>query len=182
MKFTVVIPARYASQRLPGKPLVDLDGQTMVERVYRRAGLSKADRVIVATDNEEIENVVKGFGGEVCMTREDHASGTDRLAEVTDIYDMNDDDIVVNVQGDEPLIPPEVINQVAKNLSENTQASVATGIAIYWGRSKKTYPHFLKTTNTCRNTWVFTPIGCRYSASFQNGKQFRLKILKSLSN
>lgn len=126
MTFSVVIPARYASQRLPGKPLVDLQGMTMIERVYHQASKSAASKVIVATDHAEIEACVQAFGGEVCMTREDHESGTDRLAEVANNYGFSDDDIVVNVQGDEPLIPPEVINQVAENLQQNTQASVAT--------------------------------------------------------
>lgn len=126
MPFSVVIPARYASQRLPGKPLVDLAGMTMIERVYRQASKSKAQQVIVATDHPEIEACVKGFGGKVCMTRVDHESGTDRLAEVSNIFNFADDDIIVNVQGDEPLIPPPVINQVAGNLEKAKQASVAT--------------------------------------------------------
>ena len=126
MKFTAIIPARYASQRLPGKPLVDIAGLTMIERVYRQASQSSATDVIVATDHQAIYDEVKTFGGKVCMTREDHASGTDRLAEVVDFLGLADDDIVVNVQGDEPLIPAAVINQVAANLHNNATASVAT--------------------------------------------------------
>lgn len=126
MKFTVIIPARFASQRLPGKPLMDIHGKTMIERVYEQAKLSKAARVIVATDHPDIEAVVRSFGGEVCMTSESHESGTDRLAEVANIFALADDDLVVNVQGDEPLIPPAVINQVAENLFNNTSASVST--------------------------------------------------------
>lgn len=126
MKFSVIIPARYASQRLPGKPLLDIHGQTMIERVYRQASLSDAQRVVVATDHKDIENTVLAFGGEVCMTRDDHVSGTDRLTEVVETLGLADVEIIVNVQGDEPLIPPAVINQVACNLYKNTQASVAT--------------------------------------------------------
>ncbi len=126
MKYTVIIPARYASTRLPGKPLADICGKSMVQRAYEQAKKSNADRVIVATDNVEIEKVVKGFGGDVVMTRNDHESGTDRLAEVVDKLNLADDEIVVNVQGDEPLIPPSVIEQVAKNLHTYTDASIAS--------------------------------------------------------
>jgi len=132
MSFTVVIPARFASQRLPGKPLVDIDGQTMVERVYRRAERSEASHVVVATDDERIVAAVKRFGGNVVMTSDAHPSGTDRLQEVAETMGLSDEDIIVNVQGDEPLIPPAVINQVARNLVENDEASAATlSEAIY---------------------------------------------------
>ncbi len=126
MSFLVVIPARFASQRLPGKPLKDIAGKPMIQRVYERAQASKARQVVVATDNEAIYEVVKAFGGEVCMTSDQHQSGTDRLEEVVQQLGLSDEEIVVNVQGDEPLIPPEVINQVAANLEENDEASCAT--------------------------------------------------------
>ncbi len=126
MKYTVVIPARYASSRLPAKPLKDIGGKTMIERVYMQAQKSQANRVVVATDDERIEAEVKRFGGEVCMTSVDHNSGTDRLQEVADKLGLSDDEIVVNVQGDEPLIPPAVIDQVAQNLAAAEEASVST--------------------------------------------------------
>ncbi len=126
MSFKVVIPARYGSSRLIGKPLLDLAGRPMIEHVYRRAEESLCAQVIVATDDERIANVVTAFGGEVCLTRADHASGTDRIQEVATTYGWTDDTIVVNVQGDEPLIPPDVINQVATNLRCHPQASVAS--------------------------------------------------------
>lgn len=126
MKFIVIIPARYGSSRLPGKPLRDIAGKTMIERVYRQARLSKAERVLVATDDQRIVSVVEGFGGEVVLTSSQHTSGTDRLAEVAQRYGLAGDAIVVNVQGDEPLIPPAVINQVAANLAANPTAGVAT--------------------------------------------------------
>lgn len=126
MGFTVIIPARYGSQRLPGKPLLSLAGQTMIERVYRCAQQSAADRVVVATDHQDIFDVVIAFGGEVVMTSSDHQSGTDRLAEVVTQLKLLDDDVVVNVQGDEPLMPAVVINQVAENLCQNEKASAAT--------------------------------------------------------
>ncbi len=126
MSFRVVIPARFGSSRLPGKPLIDLAGQCMIERVYRRALQSEASQVVIATDDQRVVDRVKQFGGEVCLTRADHPSGTDRIQEVAAIYQWADDDIVVNVQGDEPLIPPAVINQVAGNLAANPGASAAS--------------------------------------------------------
>ncbi|NHN35931.1 3-deoxy-manno-octulosonate cytidylyltransferase [Pseudomaricurvus alcaniphilus] len=126
MKFTVVIPARYASSRLPAKPLKDIAGKPMIQWVYEQASKSSAERVVVATDDTRIEEVVLGFGGNVCMTSAQHESGTDRLQEVAATYGLAADDIVVNVQGDEPLIPPAVIEQVATNLANYSAASVAT--------------------------------------------------------
>lgn len=126
MDFYVVIPARYASSRLPAKPLADIAGKPMVQWVYERACQSQARQVIVATDDPRIEQCVKQFGGEVCMTSAEHESGTDRLQEVAALYQLPDDAIVVNVQGDEPLIPPAVIDQVAGNLIKAKHASVAT--------------------------------------------------------
>ncbi|GAB3107559.1 3-deoxy-manno-octulosonate cytidylyltransferase [Aestuariicella hydrocarbonica] len=126
MKFTVVIPARYASTRLPAKPLKEIAGKPMVQWVYEQACCSKAHQVVVATDDSRIEAAVRAFGGQVCMTSEQHESGTDRLQEVAEKLQLAADDIVVNVQGDEPLIPPAVINQVALNLASVKDASVAT--------------------------------------------------------
>lgn len=125
-EFDVIIPARFASSRLPGKPLAEIAGKPMVQRVYERASESAAQRVIVATDDMRVAQVVQGFGGEVCMTSADHASGTDRLQEVAANLEVGEDRILVNVQGDEPLIPPSVINQVARNLADNRAAGVAT--------------------------------------------------------
>jgi 3-deoxy-manno-octulosonate cytidylyltransferase (CMP-KDO synthetase) len=126
MSFVVVIPARYASTRLPGKPLVDIAGKPMVQHVWERALHSKATQVVVATDDERISSVVRGFGGEVVMTRVDHPSGTDRLQEVAVQLGLKNNEAVVNVQGDEPLIPPAAINQVAAILLQNTRADMAT--------------------------------------------------------
>ncbi len=126
ISFTVVIPARFGSSRLPGKPLADIAGKPMVQHVYERALRSRAGRVIIATDDERIVSVAKSFGAEVCLTQASHPSGTDRLQEVASIYRMRDDEIVVNVQGDEPLIPSSVINQVAENLCAAVNAGAAT--------------------------------------------------------
>lgn len=126
MAFYVVIPARYASTRLPAKPLKEIAGKPMIQHVYERASESGATNVIIATDDARIEAVAKSFGAQVCMTSAAHSSGTDRLQEVAAQLGLMADDIIVNVQGDEPLIPPAVIDQVAKNLADNTYASVAT--------------------------------------------------------
>ena len=121
--FVVVIPARYQSSRLPGKVLADIDGKPMIQWVVEKAQLSGARQVIVATDNDEVAAVVNSFGAEVCKTRADHQSGTERLAEVMEKYQFSDDEIIVNVQGDEPFIPPENIAQVANNLANQQQSS-----------------------------------------------------------
>jgi len=126
MSFYVVIPSRYASTRLPAKPLEEIAGKPMIQHVYERAQQSGAKAVIVATDDVRIESAVKAFGGTVCMTKDSHQSGTDRLQEVAAQLGLSDTDLVVNVQGDEPLIPPAVIDQVAANLAAAPQASVAT--------------------------------------------------------
>ena len=126
MSFSVVIPARYASTRLPGKPLMDIAGKTMVQRVWEQASLSAASAVVVATDDTRIARVAEDFGAQVCMTAAEHPSGTDRLQQVAQELGWDDQHIVVNVQGDEPLIPPALINQVAGNLAENLAAAIAT--------------------------------------------------------
>lgn len=125
MSFVVIIPARYASTRLPGKPLQDINGKPMIVHVLERARESGAERIIVATDHDEVARAVEAVGGEVCMTRADHQSGTERLAEVIEKCGFSDDTAIVNVQGDEPTIPPVIIRQVAENL-KNSQAGMAT--------------------------------------------------------
>ena len=126
MSFSVIIPARYASSRFPGKPLADLAGKPMLQHVYERACESEAQRIIIATDDARIAETARGFGAEVCMTSGEHPSGTDRLQEVVQKLGFYADDIVVNVQGDEPLIPPRIINQVAHNLITLPMAGIAT--------------------------------------------------------
>lgn len=126
LSFRVVIPARYASTRFPGKPLVEIAGKTMLQHVYECARSSGAQQVIIATDDERIQQVALNFGAEVCMTSAEHSSGTDRLAEVSLKYDWASDDIVVNLQGDEPLTPPEILKQVALNLADHPRAGMAT--------------------------------------------------------
>ena len=126
MKFTVVIPARYASSRFPGKPLADIAGKPMVVRVAERAVRSGATEVVVATDHEAIARAAERNGFIAVMTRKSHATGTDRLAEVVARRRLSGRSIVVNVQGDEPLIPPALIRKVAENLAAQREASIAT--------------------------------------------------------
>lgn len=126
MSFTVIVPARYQSSRLPGKPLADINGKPMVQHVVERAEQSGAAEVIVATDDERVKDAVKAFGGRVMMTSAAHQSGTERLAEVIEHLALAEDEVVVNVQGDEPFIPPEIIRQVADNLANQRQAPMAT--------------------------------------------------------
>lgn len=125
MSFIVVIPARFSSTRLPGKPLADIHGKPMIRWVVEQAQKSTAARVVVATDDERIQLALADSGAEICMTRAEHDSGTERLAEVVEQLGLNPHDIVVNVQGDEPLLPPALIDQVATTLA-NSDAPMAT--------------------------------------------------------
>jgi len=121
----IIIPSRYNSSRLPGKPLKLIAGKTMIERVYEQAMKSGIKSVCVATDDQRIQKVVESFGGQVAMTRENHQSGTDRLAEVCEQKGWDDNDIVINLQGDEPLMPPEVIQFLA-DIASKTDAGIST--------------------------------------------------------
>jgi 3-deoxy-manno-octulosonate cytidylyltransferase (CMP-KDO synthetase) len=123
MRTAIVIPARYASSRLPAKPLLRETGKYLVQHVYERARASKAVHVIVATDDERIRTAVRSFGGDVAMTRSDHASGTDRVAEVAEKLDA---DVIVNLQGDEPLIEPATLDLLPGLLARDAEADVAT--------------------------------------------------------
>jgi 3-deoxy-manno-octulosonate cytidylyltransferase (CMP-KDO synthetase) len=125
MSFTVIIPARLASTRLPNKPLADLGGKPMVVRVAERAALSGAARIIVATDHIDIFEACKAHGVEVCMTRSDHPSGSDRIAEVARAIGLAPDAVVVNLQGDEPLIDPSLLGAVASRISRDVPMATA---------------------------------------------------------
>lgn len=162
MKVLCVIPARYASTRLPGKPLSMIAGKPMIQHVYERACQAQLpNEVVVATDNELVEKAVLDFGGKAVMTSPDHPSGTDRLAEVALMYP--DVDVIVNVQGDEPMIPPEVIDRLAEAFNGDADLNMATmkvvmdeedyenpaavkvvtdqqGYALYFSRSLIPYP------------------------------------------
>jgi 3-deoxy-manno-octulosonate cytidylyltransferase (CMP-KDO synthetase) len=116
LEFRIAIPARYASERLPGKPLRKIHGRAMIEWVYRAAQQAGAAEIVVATDDQRIVDEVESFGGRACMTASSHRSGTDRILEVANKLGWSDDSIVVNLQGDEPLMPAANIVQVAANL------------------------------------------------------------------
>jgi 3-deoxy-manno-octulosonate cytidylyltransferase (CMP-KDO synthetase) len=162
VKILCVIPARYASTRLPGKPLADINGKPMIQRVYERACLAKSPKqVLVAADDKRVFDAIKQCGGQVMMTAKDHANGTDRLAEVAKKY--TDMDIIINVQGDEPLIEPQIIDALAAAFIEDPELNMATimtpieeaekenpnnvkvvtdrnGYALYFSRSLMPYP------------------------------------------
>ncbi|MBS0357919.1 MAG: 3-deoxy-manno-octulosonate cytidylyltransferase [Proteobacteria bacterium] len=124
--FRIIIPARYQSSRFPGKALCEIAGKTMIERVYQQAIQSGAASTVIATDDERIAECAKNFGAEVCMTDPKHDNGTERLAEAIRKLNYKDDEIIVNVQGDEPLIPPSIIRQVADNLALKKEADITT--------------------------------------------------------
>ncbi|MCG8434080.1 MAG: 3-deoxy-manno-octulosonate cytidylyltransferase [Gammaproteobacteria bacterium] len=126
MKFNVVIPARFGSKRLTGKPLLNIGGRPMIEHVFRRAAESDAQNVVIATDDFKVKEVCEKFGASVVMTDARHQSGTDRIAEVARQLQYDDQDVVVNLQGDEPLMPAENINQVAALLNDTSAADIGT--------------------------------------------------------
>jgi 3-deoxy-manno-octulosonate cytidylyltransferase (CMP-KDO synthetase) len=177
LKFLGVIPSRYASTRLEGKPLKDICGHTMVEWVYKRALKSKLDGVVVATDDERIVDEVKSFGGNVILTRKDHINGTSRIAEVCETY--TDYDVIVNIQGDEPLIEPDMINSIIDSFVEDNTIPMSTlkykltdmaeienpnavkvvtdknDFAIYFSRSVIPYPRNLNMDNYYKHVGIY---------------------------
>ena len=127
--YHIVIPARFASERLPGKVLLDLAGQSLLQRVWQRATRSAAQSVVIATDDERIVTAAGAFGAQVVMTRSDHQSGSDRIAECAQQLGWPDDHLIVNLQGDEPLMPAACLDQVAALLDQRTDCEVAS---LYW--------------------------------------------------
>ena len=155
MSFTVLIPARYASSRLPGKPLADLGGKPMVVRVADRARESGATRVVIATDDPRIADASRAHGADVVVTRNDHATGTDRLAEAADILGLGDDEIVVNVQGDEPLLDPALIRRVAATLAARADAAMATACHPIDDLAEAFNPNVVKVVLDARNNALY---------------------------
>ena len=144
--FRVVIPARFASSRLPGKPLADIGGKPMVVRVAERARLSGASGVVIATDHADILAAAREHGVDALMTRAEHATGTDRIAEVVMQLGLADDAIVVNLQGDEPLAPPQLLAQVAELLGDRDDAAIATACHAIHDRQDVFSPNVVKVT------------------------------------
>lgn len=144
MSFKVAIPARHGSTRLPGKPLIELAGKPMIRHVHERATESGIGEIVVATDDPRVSAVAEAFGAQVVMTSPEHASGSDRVAEVAEILGWSDDDIVVNLQGDEPLTPPALIRQVADDLAQHTEAGIATLCAPITHAGEMFDPHAVK--------------------------------------
>ena len=149
MGFVVVIPARYASSRLPGKPLLSLAGRPMIQHVYERALASGADEVIIATDDERIQQAALTFDADVMMTSDQHPSGSDRLAEVVARRGYSADRIIVNLQGDEPMMPAALIRQVADNLQHHSAASVSTLCERISSAADLFDPHVVKVITDC---------------------------------
>jgi 3-deoxy-manno-octulosonate cytidylyltransferase (CMP-KDO synthetase) len=143
-EFKVVIPARFASTRLPGKPLLDIGGKPMVVRVAEQAAQSGAQQIIIATDHPPIIAIAQEHGFQACMTRADHTSGTDRIAEVAAEQGWADDTIVVNVQGDEPLIPPQLIRAVAQHLHDHPDCAIATACHAIHDEASMRNPNIVK--------------------------------------
>jgi len=154
-RFIVVIPVRLESERLPGKPLVDIVGKTMIERVHAQACASRADEVIVATDSPDIESICARIGARVEITSRKHASGTDRIAEVAERLAWPEEQIVVNVQGDEPLIPPALIDQVAGLLEDDPSAGMATLMTPLTHDDEYRDPHMVKVVTDCNGSAIY---------------------------
>lgn len=146
MDFKVIIPARYASSRLPGKPLLEIAGKPMIQHVYERALNSGAEAVVIATDDERIKEAAEKFGAPVCMTSAEHTSGTERLAEAVVALGYMEDDVIVNLQGDEPLVPPAIIQQVAEDLIKHENVKVATLYEEIRTAADLLNPHNVKVT------------------------------------
>jgi len=155
MAYTVIIPARMASSRLPDKPLADIAGLPMVVRVAQRAALSGAGRVVVAADDPRVVAACQAHGVQALLTRQDHVSGSDRLAEACELLGLGDDALVVNVQGDEPLIPPQLIDEVARVLAERPEAAMGTAAHPIHDLSEFTNPNVVKVVMDARQLALY---------------------------
>jgi len=176
--FKVVIPARYASTRLPGKPLLEIAGRPMLQYVHERAQHSGASEVIIATDDQRIMDAASGFDAAVCMTSTGHTSGTERLAEVVEVMAWDGQSIVVNVQGDEPLVPPTLIRQVAEGLAGNPAAAVATLAYPIQGMDELADPNVVKVVLDKEGYALYfsrAPIPCRRDGSSDAGSVAALR-------
>ena len=155
MDFSVIIPARYGSTRFPGKPLALINNKPMIQHVFERAQESGAKQIIVATDDQRIADACHSFGAQVCMTADDHESGTSRLAEVIAKENIDEKQIVVNVQGDEPFIPAENIVQVAKNLADNPHVPMGTLAQVISNVDDILNPNVVKVVTNAKNLAMY---------------------------
>jgi 3-deoxy-manno-octulosonate cytidylyltransferase (CMP-KDO synthetase) len=155
MEFRVIIPARYDSTRLPGKVLANINGKSMLQHVYERAMESGADSVVIATDNPKISKAAAGFGAKVCMTSSEHQSGTERIAEAALTLDYAPDEIIVNVQGDQPFILPQAIRQVAEDLEKHDNVKISSICERISHREDLFNPGVVKVVLNWRNYAVY---------------------------
>jgi 3-deoxy-manno-octulosonate cytidylyltransferase (CMP-KDO synthetase) len=153
--FNIIIPARYASTRLPGKALLDIKGKPLVQHVFETSNSTQAKKIIIATDSDKIATTAESFGASVVMTSETHESGTDRIAEVVRKLEMDDDEIVVNVQGDEYGLPASLIEQVATNLFNNSDKQMATLCETITSMEDYTNPNIVKVVFDKNNTALY---------------------------
>jgi len=173
MAYVVVIPARMASSRLPDKPLADIGGKPMVVRTLEQAAQSSAGRIVVATDDPRVADVVTQHGGTARLTLSTHPTGTDRLAEVVDQLALDDNDIVVNLQGDEPLIAPELLDAVARKLADHPDAAIATCAAPIAQAATLFNPNAVKVVCDARGYAMYfsrAPIPWARDAMMQSGQ------------
>jgi 3-deoxy-manno-octulosonate cytidylyltransferase (CMP-KDO synthetase) len=151
-----IIPARYHSNRFEGKPLALIQGRPMIQHVVERARqVGLLSRVVVATDDERIAETVEGFGGSWVMTRRDHATGTDRLAEAAGLLEISDQDVIVNIQGDQPLFPPAIVEQVARPLIDDPSLPMATLIYKIVRQEEVADPNHVKTVFDCHGNALY---------------------------
>ncbi len=160
IKFNIIIPARYAATRLPGKPLREIHGKPLIQHVYESALASDADRVYIATDDERIRQCAKAFGAQAIITRADHLSGTDRLTEAAVSLGLDDDEIVVNLQGDEVGTPAAIVNQVANNLRHHPDHAIATLCEPLEDSEACNDPHTVKVVFDCNHSALYFSRAC----------------------
>lgn len=153
--FSIIIPARYASSRLPGKPLLDIKGKSLLQHVFETATNTQAVNIFIATDDERIASVAESFGASVVMTSADHQSGTDRIAEAVRLLELDDSEIIVNLQGDEYGLPASLVNQVASSLFHNPDKQLATLCEVIASMDDYTNPNVVKVTFDKNNTAIY---------------------------
>lgn len=177
MEFRVIIPARYASTRLPGKVLIEIAGKPMLQYVYENSIASGAESVVIATDDKRVADVAERFGAKICMTSSEHQSGTERLSEAVDALDYDKDEIVVCVQGDEPLLPPKIIRTLAEDLESHDNVKVTSVCEPIQDPDELFNPHVVKVVMNRRNYAMYfsrAPIPWEF-ATFENRKKIALE-------